>query len=107
VAGGVPWVLAPDGVSLAVRLTPRGGRDAIDGVATLDDGRPVLKARVRAAPTEGEANDALVRLVARAVGVAPRAVTMTAGLTSRVKMLRIEGDGPALVAALEKLVAVK
>jgi uncharacterized protein (TIGR00251 family) len=98
-----PWTVVADGILLTVRLTPRGGRDAIDGVATLDDGRAVLKARVRAAPAEGEANDALVRLVARAAEVAPRAVAVTAGATSRVKTLRIEGDGPALAAALEKL----
>jgi uncharacterized protein YggU (UPF0235/DUF167 family) len=74
VTGGVPWTVLADGILLlTVRLTPRGGRDAIDGVATLDDGRCVLKARVRATPAEGEANDALVRLAARAAGVAPRA----------------------------------
>jgi len=43
-----------------IRLTPRGGRDAIDGVAQLADGRGVLKVRVRAAASEGEANAALV-----------------------------------------------
>ena len=44
---------------LAVRLTPRGGRDAIDGIEQLSDGRRVLKVRVRAAASEGEANAAL------------------------------------------------
>jgi uncharacterized protein (TIGR00251 family) len=103
VTGGVPWTVVADGILLTVRLTPRGGRDAIDGVATLDDGRCVLKARVRAAPAEGEANDALVRLVAGAADVAPRAVTMTAGATSRIKTLKIEGDGATLMAALERI----
>ena len=45
-----------------VRLTPKGGRDAIDGIEELADGQCVLKARVRAAPSEGEANDALILL---------------------------------------------
>ena len=53
---------------LDVRLTPRGGRDAIEGVEQLADGRAVLKARVRAAPSEGEANAALCRLIADALG---------------------------------------
>ncbi|MEI9804305.1 MAG: DUF167 family protein [Pseudolabrys sp.] len=69
-----PWQPAAGGLTLAVRLTPKGGRDAIDGIETLADGRSVLKARVRAAPSEGEANDALCRLIAKAAGVAPRDV---------------------------------
>jgi uncharacterized protein (TIGR00251 family) len=89
---------------LAVRLTPKGGRDAIDGVEQLADGRPVLKVRVRVAPSEGEANAALVRLLAKSLGVAPRQVSLVAGATARIKRLKIEGAGPALAAALEKIV---
>ncbi len=104
-APGRPWVPVADGVTLTVRLTPRGGRDAIDGVARLADGRAVLKARVRAAATEGEANAALVRLIAKALGVPPRTVTLAAGATSRIKTLRVSGDGPTLIAALERICA--
>ena len=60
-----PIAVAPDGIILAVRLTPKGGRDAIDGIETLSDGRAVLKARVRAAPFEGEANAALGRVLGK------------------------------------------
>lgn len=102
-AGSVPWQPAAGGVTLAVRLTPKGGRDAIDGIEYLADGRAVLKARVRVAPTEGAANDALCRLIAKALGVPPRAVTLTAGATARVKRLTVAGDGAALVARLEEL----
>jgi len=77
------------GVVLAVRLTPKGGRDAIDGIAQLADGRSVLKVRVRAAPSEGEANAALLRLIAKAAGVPPRDVALTAGATARIKQLAI------------------
>jgi uncharacterized protein len=93
------------GVVLAVRLTPKGGRDAIDGIAQLADGRSVLKVRVRAAPSEGEANAALLRLIAKAAGVPPRDVALTAGATARIKQLAISGDGPTLIAALEKIAA--
>src|SRR5690606_10461317 len=55
-----PWTISPEGLVVAVRLTPRGGRDAIDGVERRADGQWVLKARVRAAATEGEANAALI-----------------------------------------------
>jgi len=101
-----PWTVAAGGVSLTVRLTPRGGRDAIDGIDMLADGRCVLKARVRSPASEGEANAALIRLVAHALGVAPRAVALVAGNTARIKRLTIEGEGRALAAALEKIVAI-
>jgi uncharacterized protein (TIGR00251 family) len=101
-----PWTVTAEGVVLVVRLTPKGGRDAIDGVEVLADGRCVLKARVRAAASEGEANAALVRLLARALGVPPRDVALAAGETARIKRLKIVGSGPALAAALEKICAI-
>jgi len=87
-----------------VRLTPKGGRDAIDGMQVLADGRSALMVRVRAAPANGEANTALIRLVAKAVGVPPRDVALVSGATGRLKRLVISGDGAALLAALEKIV---
>jgi uncharacterized protein YggU (UPF0235/DUF167 family) len=98
-----PWAAVPGGLSLTVRLTPKGGRDAIGGIEALADGRSVLKARVRAAPSEGEANDALCRLIAKVLGVPPRDVTIAAGATARVKRLAIAGEAPALIARLEQL----
>ena len=102
---GTPWSASLGGVTLTVRLTPKGGRDAIDGIETMSDNRAVLKIRVRAAPSEGEANAALIKLIAKAVGVPPRGVSLVAGATARIKRLVISGDGPTLVAALEKVVA--
>ena len=100
-----PWTTAADGVLVDVRLTPRGGRDALEGIESRADGRAVLKARVRAAPFEGEANDALCRLLARSLDVAPRDVTIAAGATARVKRVQIRGQAGAIVAALQKLVS--
>jgi uncharacterized protein (TIGR00251 family) len=102
-----PWSLFAAGINLVVRLTPKGGRDAIDGVETLSDGRALLKVRVQAVPSKGEANSALVKLIAKAVGVPPRDVSLVAGATGRTKRLVISGDGPTLVAALEKIVAAR
>jgi uncharacterized protein (TIGR00251 family) len=97
------WHVQADGVIVMVRLTPKGGRDSLDGVETLADGRAVLKARVRAAPSEGEANAALGRLLAKTLGVAPSRVEIIGGATSRIKRVKISGDTPALVATLEKI----
>ena len=85
------WTASADGVVVTVRLTPRGGRDAIEGIAQLADGRSVIKARVRAAATEGEANAALINLIANAFGVAARDVRLVAGASARIKRLKI-GD---------------
>ncbi len=105
-APGRPWRIEAGGLVLVVRLTPRGGRDAIDGIEQLSDGRSVLKARVRAAASEGEANAALVKLIARALGIAQRDVHLVAGATARLKRVRVAGAGATLAAALEKICAV-
>lgn len=60
-------------------MTPRGGRDAVEGREALSDGRRVIKVRVRAAPTGGAANEALVRLVAKILGVPPSRVRIASG----------------------------
>jgi len=102
--GGRPWTAAAGGVVVDVRLTPKGGRDAIDGIAPLPEGRSVLKARVRAAPHEGAANAALTRLIAEAAGVPASRVAIVSGATARLKRVRIAGEPRAIAAALEQVV---
>jgi uncharacterized protein len=98
-----PWIATGDGLFVDVRLTPRGGRDAIEGIESRSDGRAVLKARVRAAPSDGEANDALCRLIARALDVPARDVTIATGATARIKRVLVKGRPSAIVFALEQL----
>jgi len=100
-----PWRETKEGLALNIRLTPRGGRDALDGVETLADGRSVLKARVRAAPTEGEANAALVQLLAKELGLSRSQISIAAGATARLKTVSLEGDAARLIAALEARLA--
>jgi uncharacterized protein YggU (UPF0235/DUF167 family) len=91
-----PWRAAPGGVEVRVRVTPRGGRDALDGAETLSDGRAVLKMRVRAAPEDGAANEAARRVLAKAIDRPASKVRLTAGAAARVKTFWVEGD-PALI----------
>ena len=100
----LPWTVVAGGVVVIVRLTPKGGRDAIEGIEQRADGRPVLKARVRAPASEGEANNALIRLLARELRIAPRHVQLAAGAAARIKRVTIAGNGSALAAALERLI---
>lgn len=83
-----------------VRLTPKGGRDAVEGWALASDGSAHLKARVRAAPEKGEANAALLTLLADALGIARSALTLESGGKARLKTVRAAGDTAALIARL-------
>ena len=100
--GAPPWRETQHGLELHVRLTPRGGRDALEAIEVRDDGRSVLKARVRAAPEDGKANAALVKLVAREMGVSASSVRVSAGETARVKTLLVSGDAARLAESLAR-----
>ncbi len=79
---------------LAVRLTPRASRDAIEGFAPEPDGTEALRVRVTAPPIEGRANAALLRLLARALGVPPSSMRVAAGARGRRKLVDVKGiDG--------------
>ena len=98
-----PWRLSGDGILLSLRLTPKSSRDAVEGVETLSDGRKVLKARVRAVPEDGKANEALLRLLAKTLDVPFRSLSLSSGATGRTKVIRIEGSPEAVVARLSAL----
>ena len=77
--------LAQPGARIAVRVTPRGGRDSV----TRAEGGAIL-IRVTVAPEDGKANAAVQKLLARALGVAPSRLTLTGGATSRDKLFRLD-----------------
>jgi uncharacterized protein YggU (UPF0235/DUF167 family) len=86
---------------LTVKVTPRGGRDAVEGWSVDAAGRPVLKLRVAAAAADGAANAAVVALLAAALGRPKSAVTIVRGASARVKQIEVEGLGEA--EALQRL----
>ena len=98
-----PWRATVDGVVIACRLTPKAGRDRVDGVARLADGRSVLLARVRSAPEAGRANDALRALLAKALDAPLSRVSLASGAKSRLKEIAVAGDPEALIARLRAL----
>ena len=100
-----PWRYSAQGISVALRVTPRGGRDDIDGVEMLANSRAVVKVRVRAIAEGGEANRAVTELLAKALGVPKAAVRVVAGATSRLKQVSIDGDPARLGEVLRKLTA--
>src|ERR1700722_10624561 len=80
-----PWRYSAQGISIALRVTPRGGRDDIDGTETLANGRSVVKIRVRAIAEGGEANRAVTELLAKVLGVPRARGRLLSGATSRLK----------------------
>jgi uncharacterized protein (TIGR00251 family) len=101
------WRYSAQGISVALRVTPRGGRDEIDGLETLANGRGVVKVRVRAIAEGGEANRAVVELLAGALGVPKARVRVLSGATSRLKQIAVDGDPVMLGDALRRLTATK
>ena len=87
-----------------MRASPKAGRKAIEGIVTADDGRDWLAVRLAAAPADGAANDALLRLLGKSLGVAKRDVTLVSGATSRLKRLHISGDPARLADALHAII---
>jgi uncharacterized protein len=81
-------------VSFQVRLTPKGGRNAIEGWAEGPDGKRYLKARVAAPPEDGKANEALVRLIAKALDIGKTRVRIVSGATSRMKTIEAQAHSP-------------
>jgi uncharacterized protein len=102
-----PWRYSTEGISVALRVTPRGGRDDIDGIETLANGRPVVKVRVRAIAEGGEANRAVTELLAKVLGVSKARVKILSGTTSRLKQFAVDGDPRILGEALRKATAAK
>lgn len=100
-----PWRYAAHGIMVAVRVTPRGGRDAVDGIEELANGKSVVKVRVRVAAEGGEANRAVTELFAELLRVPKSRVRVASGVTSRVKQLTIEGDPKQLGEALKVAIA--
>lgn len=80
---------------LFVRLTPKSSAERIDGWDFDEHGRRFLKVRVRAAPIEGRANDALIAFLAKSLKVPKSHLTLVAGDTARLKAIEIEGMSEA------------
>ncbi len=79
---------------IAVHITPRAAADRIDGWAGDE-----LRVRVTAPPVEGRANAALVRLLAKALGIAPGRVRVVTRASGRRKLVEVEGLSLAEVQA--------
>lgn len=79
------WCSAlPGAIRLAVQITPNAKQTEVTGV--LDD---ALKLKLQAQPIEGKANEALVKFLAKALGVSRSSVTITHGQTNKKKLIEV------------------
>ena len=75
-------------MTLRVRVKPRSSRDALAG-----ERQGALVVRLTAPPVEGAANEALVRVLGKALGVAPSHIRILSGAAGRQKRLAVSGVG--------------
>jgi len=89
-----------DGLRVAIRLSPRAKADRLLGVAGTVEGGHAVKASVTTPPEGGQANEALLQLLARAWRLPRRDLMIVAGTASRNKIVGIAGDRCRLLARL-------
>lgn len=75
-------------VLIPVHVTPKAGRDAVEGYVTDSAGKQWLKVKISAPPEDGKANKALLKLLAKEWGCAPSSLAVASGETSRHKLVR-------------------
>lgn len=95
-----PFQVRPDGVRVALRVTPRAGRDALAGLWT-GGADTALAVKVAAAPADGDANDAVLRLLARSWDVPLSALNLVSGATGRRKIVMVTGEPARLLPLMQ------
>ena len=94
-----------DGVRVAVRLSPRASSNRLLGVVATAEGGRAVKALVTASAQDGQANEALLQLLARAWRLPRRDLSIVVGAASRKKIVHVAGDPDELVAKLSREIA--
>jgi uncharacterized protein YggU (UPF0235/DUF167 family) len=94
-------------LSFRLRLTAKGGRDAVEGWAHGADGAQYLKARVAAVPEHGKANDALIALLSKTFDIAKSTIHIVAGHNARLKTIKIGPAPQTLTARIEAMENIK
>jgi uncharacterized protein YggU (UPF0235/DUF167 family) len=103
VSTSLPYRRESAGLRLFLRVTPNAGVDRIEGVEVRDDGKAVLRLRVRAVPDKGKANAAVITLFAKVLDIPRSAIALVSGDTARLKTLRLNGDPAELIARVTPL----
>ena len=90
------------GCIIAIRVTPRSSRPGIGGWRAGADGRQELDVRVAAAPADGEANAAVIKLLAKELGVPKGSIEIVSGETGRHKRVALPIDEAELQSRINR-----
>ncbi|MCK5777371.1 MAG: DUF167 domain-containing protein [Rhodospirillales bacterium] len=99
-----PFQLIDGGLDVRLRVTPKASRDAIGDLVADGQGNGVIKIAVTAVPEKGNANAAVIKLLAKAWRLRKSDMEIVQGATDRNKVLRITGDGREILAKLRAFV---
>lgn len=97
----LPLTELPEGIRVAVKLTPKASHDAVLGLGCDADGSTALRVAVTAPPEHGKANAALIKLLAKAWRIPKSSISIASGATSRHKTVLVAGERPAIRETLE------
>ncbi|MEQ9490190.1 MAG: DUF167 family protein [Alphaproteobacteria bacterium] len=97
----LPVALRGDLVAVSLKVAPKASQNRIQGLAADAAGGTVLRVAVTAAPEKGKANQAVIRLLAKALAVPKTSLTVISGETDRHKVIGFSGDTTALKHQIE------
>ena len=92
----MPLRQTPRGLFLHIRATPKAGRDEVTGLVANAAGQKALAVKVTKPADKGEANLAVVAVLAKAMGVAKSSFRLVAGETSRDKVIEVMHNGETI-----------
>ncbi len=95
-----------DGLRVAVRLTPKGRKDGIEGVAETVQGTAEIRISVTAVPENGKANKALIKLLAKQWRLPKTGIRIVSGETDRHKVLELDGDAEELYSCIAQTIEI-
>ncbi len=96
----MPFRAKDHGALISIRLRPGASANRIDGIEAMADGGRRLCVRVTAVPEKGKANEAMIKLLAKAWRVPRGRLSVVTGAKERNKTLLLQGDGVLCLKAL-------
>lgn len=105
-----PYRRVDQGIVLVVRVSPNASKEGIGGLWQGADAgnravEMALQVKVRAQPQDGQANKAVIAVIAKALGVPRSSLSIISGPKDRLKQVLIEGEPSILEPAIRELIS--